>query len=129
MSYVTILEDSLNKLKYSNALGPDGIPSSIVKPSANLQCHILPRIVNLSLITSVLSRIWKNSFLILINKNSSRRLVENYKSIAKLSVFPKLFGRIVAAYFSFANKSFICPYQLTITVGFLSRFIKMAVDT
>ncbi|KAL9883656.1 uncharacterized protein ACN427_010864 isoform 1-T2 [Glossina fuscipes fuscipes] len=85
----------LSSLKYCCEPGPDGIPSCALKSCAVELCGVISKIFNLSLNLGVFTSRWKSSFLIPIHKSGSRQFVENYRGIAKLSVLPKLFERIV----------------------------------
>ena len=101
----------LTSLKYSCAPGPDGIPSCVLKPCAIELYGVISKIFNLSLNLGVFPLRWRSSYLIPIHKSGSRQLVENYRGIAKLSVLPKLFERILTQRLAFAIKSYISPLQ------------------
>ncbi|KAL9917892.1 uncharacterized protein ACN427_000469 [Glossina fuscipes fuscipes] len=101
----------LSSLKYSCSPGPDGIPSCVLKSCAVELCGVISKIFNMSLCSGVFPSCWKSSFLIPIHKSGSRQFVENYRGIAKLSVLPKLFERIVTQHLAFAINSYISPHQ------------------
>lgn len=115
VSDLTITSDEILKglrnLKFSNCPGPDGIPSSILRSCAD-ELHIpLMKFFNYSLKTGYFPSCWKESFIIPLHKNGNRRCVENYRGIAKLSVIPKLFEKIVTNRLIHMVGSLISPHQ------------------
>lgn len=115
VSNVTINEsevfNGLVNLKFSHLPGPDGVPSSILKSCANELCIPLTKIFNDSLYVGVFPSRWKESFIIPLHKSGNRRSVDNYRGIAKLSVIPKLFEKIVTNRLIHMLGNFISPLQ------------------
>ena len=102
---------SLKGLKYCANPGPDGIPSIILKNCADLLSYPLTFLFNASLKFGYFPSYWKRSYIIPIHKSGGRSEISNYRGIAKLSVIPKLFEKLVTDILSHSISSIISPYQ------------------
>jgi hypothetical protein len=91
--------------------GDDGIPPSFVKSCADSLKSPLLYIFNLSLSSGIFPTKWKKSFLIPIFKAGKRTDIGNYRGVAILSCFAKLFEVPVYSHLFFAVKSIISPSQ------------------
>lgn len=87
--------DYLNKLKFSCVAGIDGVPSCILIRCAKLLHSPLSFIFNKSIQHGYFPSIWKKSIIIPLFKSGSKNIISNYRGIAKLSVIPKMFEKIV----------------------------------
>ena len=86
----------LQSVKLSHQVGPDNVPSCIVKNCADILCVPLALLFNLSLASGIFPDLWKESFIKPLHKNGPKTCVSNYRGIAKLSVIPKVFEHIIA---------------------------------
>jgi hypothetical protein len=76
--------------KRKKSIGPDGIPSYILKGCRDPLLKLLTFPFNLVLATGIYLERWKLSRVIPILKSGPRGEVENFRPIAILSVVPKL---------------------------------------
>jgi len=79
------------------APGPDGIPSSTIKESADIFIHILTHIINLSLSQGVFPNEMKIAEIKPLFKNGNKLLVNNYRPISLLPSFSKIFEKCMAS--------------------------------
>lgn len=86
---------SLKMLKNGKAPGPDGIPTNLVKDAAKFIAKPLAMIFNASLAKGIVPNVWKLAKITPIFKTGARNEKNNYKPISVLSVFAKLFEKIV----------------------------------
>jgi hypothetical protein len=104
------VETALSELNVNKGPGDDGILSSIVKLFSNGLKFPLLHIFNLSLSSGKMEK-WKDSFLVPIFKTGKRNDNGNYRGVAILSCFAKLFEVIVYSRVFFSVKSIITPHQ------------------
>lgn len=88
---------ALKNLNTRSAVGPDGIPPYLVKDCAVLFIEPLLHLFNLSIETATYPKAWKISRVTPIHKGGDRSDVSNYRPIAVLSVFGKLYETILNA--------------------------------
>lgn len=86
---------AVRKLKAHSSAGPDGIPSFLVKDCYDVLKQPLLYIFNLALTTATYPSTWKTSRVTPIHKDGARSKVENYRPIAVLSTFGKVFESIL----------------------------------
>lgn len=108
---VSDIEDSVRKLKGSSSPGIDLIPPFIIK--ANIASLIYPLLIlfNLSLNTSIFPELWKKSKIIPVFKKGKRSDIKNYRPIAILSSFAKIFERIIHTKLTLQTNHIISPNQ------------------
>ena len=94
LSIDNVVSHLLN-IDISKGAGPDNISPIILKNCAESLSSPLLSIFNFSLSTEKFPTRWKESYLIPLFKNGSRSQVENYRGIAILPTFGKLFEEIV----------------------------------
>lgn len=128
-NYVNIvhlsLEDvmlGINKLKISGSVGPDGIPSTILKQAVQSFSVPLLHIFNLALKTGKYPPQWKFSRVIPIPKGVKKANIEDYRPIAVLSSPAKVFESIIRNHVYAQVNKYLCDEQH----GFRS---KRSVDT
>jgi hypothetical protein len=92
------LEAVICGLDANKGPGNDGVSPFFVKLCADGLKSPLLHIFNLSLFTGTFPSKWKDSFLILIFKTGKRNGVGNYRGVAILSYFAKLFEVTVNDY-------------------------------
>lgn len=90
LSHCDILK-AITSLKGSGSAGKDKIPPYLVKACAEHLIYPLLIIFNLSLRTATFSSAWKKTKIIPIPKKGDGRLLKNYRPIALISVFSKVF--------------------------------------
>ena len=101
----------LKKIKFSYQYGPDLIPSCILNKYAEILCTPLTLLFNKSLEAGYFPEVWKDSYIIPLHKSGSKSDITNYRGIAKLSVIPKLFEKIITEQLCFQVENIITPYQ------------------
>jgi hypothetical protein len=92
---ITELENDLLDLDDGKGLGPDGVPSLVFKSCTCAFTLLLSMSLNRFVVTFILPDAWKLSFVTPIFKRFRQIDVVNYRGIAVLSVFPKLFELLV----------------------------------
>lgn len=125
------------KIKNSTGMGPDGIPSLVLKKCINTLAKPLSTVFNMSLTTGVFPDCWKESFVFPVFKKGCKQNVSNYRGIAALSAVSKLFEVIVLDNLIWNYAGYISPNQhgfmakrstttnLTMFTSFLVREIEM----
>ena len=94
------IDDVLSHLKNVNVGkgdGPDNISPLLLKNCATSLSSPLHHIFNLSLSTALFPKRWKILYVTAIFKNGSRENIENYRGVAILPTFGKLFEAIVCS--------------------------------
>lgn len=86
---------SLESIDTSMGNGPDDISPLLLKQCASGLAVPLHSIYNHSLSSNVFPARWKTSYVKPIHKSGSRNVVENYRGVAILPTFGKLFESIV----------------------------------
>lgn len=108
---VDLVESAIKKLKFSNAAGPDGIPSSILKRCCSELTTPLSKLFNISLQQGEFPTRWKSSFMFPIYKKGDKRNVENYRGITSLSACSKVFEIIINDALFSSCRNYISPDQ------------------
>jgi Reverse transcriptase (RNA-dependent DNA polymerase)/Endonuclease-reverse transcriptase len=99
------IETAIDGLDGSKGPGDDGIPPNFIKHCVNGLKTPLLHIFNLSLSKGIFPNKWKKSFLIPIFKSGKRDEVGNYRGVAILSCFAKIFEVLTYSHIFFAVKS------------------------
>ncbi|GBN73503.1 hypothetical protein AVEN_172422-1 [Araneus ventricosus] len=86
---------AIRELKSSLTVGVDYIPSFIIKGCAEFLIYPLLVLFNLSLRTKVIPDVWKQTKIIPVFKKGVAQNCENYRPIAILSPFSKIFEGII----------------------------------
>ena len=85
----------IGNLKNTNSKGFDDIPVNVLKFCRNELATVLSHINNLSLSSGVFPNVLKIAKVLPIFKNGDKKIVSNYRPISVLSVFSKIFEKIV----------------------------------
>ena len=110
LSAVSIL-DGLCRIDERKSCGPDKIPRVFLKKCANNLLTPLEYIFNISLSSGIFPDKWKPSYTVPIFKTGNRNNIENYRGIAILSTFGKLFESLVTTFLTYHISSFISSNQ------------------
>lgn len=89
------IKQSIKKLKNKKSVGPDEVPTYIVKGCSEFLVKPLQKILNTSLKQGVFPTEWKRSRVCPIHKQGRRDLIQNYRPISILSVFAKIYESIL----------------------------------
>ena len=106
--------DVLNVLKRmdpNKGAGEDGIPSILAIKCATVISLPLSLIFNVSLATGSFPSLWKKSLVIPIFKDGKAEMVKNYRPISILSVFAKVFEKLVCKIIYWHCKQLMSPNQ------------------
>ena len=87
--------NEINKLGVGKAAGPDNIPTTVVKDVGGIVAKPLAMKFNSSSENGIFSDIWKLARVIPIFKSGVKRDLNNYRLISVISIFSKIFERIV----------------------------------
>lgn len=85
----------INNLKNTNSVGYDGFSTKIIKAVNEDICHHLSHIINLSITNGIFPQDLKISVIKPLFKKDSKQLMMNYRPIALLSVFSKIFEKYI----------------------------------
>ena len=77
-------------------MGPDYIPSKLVKDCKSDLISPSRHVFNLILKIDIFPKAWKKSKIVAIHKSGSQSEVTNYRPIAQITVFSKIFEIILA---------------------------------
>lgn len=108
---------SLKKLKNKLTSGPDGLPSCILKDCASIFTAPLTYLFNLSLNKGKFPDVWKQSNICPVFKKGDRSNIENYRPIALLCNFSKVFESVLYTYIFNHVKSQISTCQHGFVAG------------
>ena len=92
---LTEIEDAIKHLKPKTSVGSDGIPPYVVKGCADSLKHPLLMAFNLSLKTCTFPNKWKSGLVCPIPKGGNKNDIRNYRPIAVLSAFAKIFEQVL----------------------------------
>jgi hypothetical protein len=103
----------INELNGSKALGPHGIPISLLKLAKPVIASELSEIYNFSFTSGIFPEELKLSGVIPLYKNESIHLLSNYRPISLLSPFSKMLEKLMSKrLLSYLNKKdIIYKYQ------------------
>ena len=83
--------EAAKQLRKLNSIGDDGLPTFIVKDCIRIWAPTLRAIFNKSLQDGIFPHPWKRTRIIPIYKSGAREKVENYRPVAILPAFAKIF--------------------------------------
>ena len=102
---------AIKELAPKKSCGEDGIPAFIVKGCSDILAPVLHHIFSMSLITSTFPSAWKTALVVPVHKSGSSTCIDNYRPIALLSAFSKVFEKVIFKRVSFHFKQTLSPNQ------------------
>ena len=90
-----VVAAALGKLKVSYAVGPDGIPSAVLKRCGDVLSAPLAKLFSLSVLQCKFPEKWKFSYIFPIHKKGEKRDIANYRGITSMCACSKLFEIII----------------------------------
>ena len=85
----------LQSLDVSKACGPDLIPAFLLKHSADVICHPLSYLFNMSMSTGTLPKDWVCANVVPVYKRGDKQVPNNYRPISLTSIVIKTMERII----------------------------------
>ena len=89
------IKKQLQNLKRNKATGPDGLPPGLLKDCAAEITSPLRHIINMSLSTSTVPIVWKQSKILPAHKSGPKNQPENYRLISILPILSKVLEKAV----------------------------------
>ena len=102
---------ALKTFKNNTTCGPDEIPSFLLRDCATIFAKPLTMLFNLILKTQSFPNIWKQTKIVPVFKSGDKCDITNYRPIALLCNFSKLFERIICNFLSFHTRPLISEHQ------------------
>uniref|UniRef100_A0A8C5QTN4 Reverse transcriptase domain-containing protein n=1 Tax=Leptobrachium leishanense TaxID=445787 RepID=A0A8C5QTN4_9ANUR len=92
---VSVVTKLLRKQKIKYQSGPDQIPAMLLKISAPAIANPVATLINESLATGYIPKLWKTARVVPIHKSGDNTLVSNYRPISLLPVMSKVLEKCV----------------------------------
>ena len=89
------VSDQLKGLNTSKAIGPDGIPSAVLKECHTELADSLTELYNLSLTLGKVPKAWKCANVVPIFKKGNSNIVKNYRPVSLLPVISKVLEKLI----------------------------------
>ena len=105
------VSNCINSIKPRTAIGPDRIPSYVIKGCKSILAPLLLNIMNKSLQECVFPEEWKQAFIVPIYKNGDKFNYLNYRPITILNCCSKVFEKIVHKHLIFQLQCVLHPSQ------------------
>ena len=105
------MQVAFKKLKPKYTVGPDGIPAFLLKDCSSVFLKPLQYIFNLIIKKSEFPSAWKTSRICPVYKKGDRSLAANYRPVAIINNFAKLFEKIVTTKIEFYARARISDSQ------------------
>lgn len=130
------VEIAIDKLKGSKTIGPDGIPSYIVKGCKNSLIKPLVHIINLCFSSGLYPELWKVSRICPVPKKGDKRCGENFRGISILNslskvveiiLYDRLF-RYMEGSISFCQHGFVPRRSTTSNLLQFTEFVSETLD-
>lgn len=103
--------EAVKTLKINKAIGPDNLPSYIIKGCIDFLIYPLKFIFNLSLSTKMFPDVWKEAKICPIFKKGDKADIKNYRPIAVLPAPAKLFESILYKFIYVSVYGIISQHQ------------------
>ena len=105
------VQNAIKRLRPTKSVGLDGIPSFIIKGCSEIFVPVLKFIFNLSLSQNVFPKLWKQAAIVPVFKKGKASSVGNYRPVAILNNFSKIFESIIHDHIYHFFKSTLNPHQ------------------
>uniref|UniRef100_A0A8C5M0Z0 Reverse transcriptase domain-containing protein n=1 Tax=Leptobrachium leishanense TaxID=445787 RepID=A0A8C5M0Z0_9ANUR len=92
---VSVVTKLLHKQKMKYQSGPDQIPAMLLKISAPAIANPVATLINESLATGYIPKLWKTARVVPIHKSGDSTLVSNYRPISLLPVMSKILEKCI----------------------------------
>ncbi|CAH2299605.1 Hypothetical predicted protein [Pelobates cultripes] len=92
---ISVIKKHLNNLKIKNQSGPDQIPAMLLKLSAPAIAKPVSTLINESLVSGYIPKLWKTARVVPIHKSGDTTLVSNYRPISLLPLLSKILEKCV----------------------------------
>jgi hypothetical protein len=105
------IEKAFEQLKPKISYGSDNIPAFLVKDCRSVFLEPLVHIFNLSLEQGTFPKVWKSTKVLPVHKAGNSAEIKNYRPIALLSTFSKVFEIVIFNFLSPVLKNILTPSQ------------------
>lgn len=105
------ISSKIASITESFSCGSDGVPASVVKRCGLSLSPVLCYLFNLSIRCGVFPSMWKMSLILPLHKKGRRDDISNYRPIANLPCFAKLFESLIYDALYFHSKPFLGSFQ------------------
>jgi hypothetical protein len=105
------IEKAFEQLKPKISYGSDNIPAFLVKDCRSVFLEPLVHIFNLSLEQGTFPNVWKSTKVLPVHKTGNSAEIKNYRPIALLSTFSKIFEIAIFNFLSPVLKNILTPSQ------------------
>jgi len=85
----------IDTLKNTNSCGIDDIPMKLIKQNSELLSFVISHLINISILDGDFPSCFKTAKIIPLHKKGSKNLASNYRPIAILSNFSKIFEKFI----------------------------------
>ena len=92
---ITEVSKELKNINTNKAIGPDGIPSIVLKECHHELSPSLCQIFNLSLKSGIVPNAWKCANIVPVYKKGNVNITSNYRPVSLLSVISKILERLI----------------------------------
>ncbi|PNF19791.1 hypothetical protein B7P43_G14658 [Cryptotermes secundus] len=105
------VQNAIKRLRPTKSVGTDGIPNFVIKGCSEILVPVLRYIFNLSLSQNSFPKLWKQAIIVPVFKKGKTSSVRNYRPIAILNNFSKVFEFIIHDHIYQFFKSKLSPFQ------------------
>jgi len=95
---INIIRKRLKTMGSNKSVGPDGIPSAILKLGGEAMIPYLARLLDIMVNNGTLPRDWKRAVVVTIHKGGDRSLAKNYRPVSLTSVVCKSVEHVITGY-------------------------------
>jgi hypothetical protein len=89
------VEDRLEQLKATKAMGPDGVHPLMLRSAASALCKPIALIFRKNLEEGVLPKEWKQAYVTAIFKKGDKQHAKNYRPVSLTSIICKIIEAII----------------------------------
>ena len=130
------VKTAIKKLKKSNTVGDDEVPYFLIQDCADVLAQPLATIFNKSITTCKFPDKWKVARIVPIYKTGDKTEITNYRPISLLSMFAKVFERLlfdqlfsqIHPYISPLQHGFVPNRSTSTNLTIITEFIATALD-